>query len=173
MSSWFLFPIIIGDFKRKWIKTITSMFSHGWKKAWLMLLNVISIFWPFDVMKRNPLQWVCNSPIVFLPTIDGLSIKSFKIRGCFASYSFSFARCWFSSLASADLWVMESYCFYNFKASLSSPCTTWRFWPPSTDLNVSSLMKVNVWWDVGSKISFATYVGLCKFILRKFVCFSF
>ncbi len=132
----------------------------------------MSIFCPFEVMKRNPLQWVYSSPIVFLPVIDGRRIKSFNVKGCLDSFMFSEARCVSSSLASADLWVIESYYLRSFRASFRSPCTKCRLLLPSWHLNVISLIKDKAWCDLGSKISLDTYVGLWRLIRRWVVCFS-
>ena len=167
----------MGVFRRKWISTMMSVSSHGWKKAFLMLLKVMSTFWPFEELKRKPLEWHSRTPIVFLPVIAGLTIKSWSY-GIFLSralMSSSCAKCASSSFASAGRTSCDSFYLIRRIASLILLWTSVRFLLLS-DFRVSSLIKIAFWPSIGGIItSFeaAAFCGLCKLILRKVRFFSY
>lgn len=117
-------------------------------------------------------MWVYNSPIVFLPCIAGLRIKSFKIKGCFVEINGSSQRCWSSSLASADLWVMLSCCLIILSASRNSPCTLFKFLLSTQDLKVNSLIQRLSFSGFAKITSLFVWFGLWKLILRLSRAFS-
>ena len=66
-SSVFFLPIIIGSWSLKWIAA-KIYFSQGWKKAFLILENMISIVSPLLALGvyLKPLVWHYKIPLTFL-----------------------------------------------------------------------------------------------------------